>query len=233
MTATYGDIIFFAIVALFLGIKLFSVLGRKESDEDIRKIITKHEQASAGKLADLAAQANKKPALLKPVASNDQEKQEEVIDEISYSDEIKAILQNIKKADTSFEVNNFVYGAKAAFEMVMKAFSENDKNTLKMLLVPHIYDVLERKIDSNISSAITEQKSIVAIDAKEITAAQFANNVVKLRLNFMSEQINIVKDANGNVISGGATKIEVVEDSWEFERNIKSPNPNWLITAIS
>ncbi len=230
MEATYGDIIFFALVAAFIAIKLFSVLGKKDSDDEIQEIIRKHEQASAG----VNAEANVKKAPAQIIIGDKNPKDEpEIIDEVSYSDSTKQNLAEISSKDANFKVNNFVYGAKLAFEMVFKAYSTNDKETLKHLLANNIFETLTQKIANNLSDGKKEERNIVSIDAKEITSAELNNNIAKIRLKVLSEQINLIRDLEGNIIAGNPSQIEIVEDEWEFERNIKSLSPNWLITSLS
>ncbi len=234
MGAGYTDIIFFAVVAAFLVLKLISVLGRKDSDEKVNEIVKKHDQAKAAFEERIAtAQRAKQPVAVPKLLVAPLPVIEE-IDEVDFgSDEIKKTIEIIKEKDASFNVNNFVIGAKGAFDMVMKAFSKNNKETLKLLLSDDVYKTISKIVDENIAQNKFEERSIVSIDAKTISAAELSENIVKLRLNFVSEQISLVKDREGKLISGNPTKIEAVEDSWEFERNIRSTDPNWKITAIS
>lgn len=234
MAAGYGDIIFFAVVAAFLVLKLIGVLGRKDSDEEIDTIVKRHEQAKIAYDERVASVKNAKQQKQLPQTPVIQTAEPEVIDEVDFAnDSIKDTIELIKTKDPQFSVNSFVIGSKAAFDMVMKAFSNNDRETLKLLLSDDLYSMLSKVLDENIATNRKEEKSVVAIDAKTITAAELSGTVVKLRLNFISEQINLVKDKEGKLISGSPSRIEAVEDNWEFERNIRSSDPNWKITAIS
>ncbi|MDX1948963.1 MAG: Tim44/TimA family putative adaptor protein [Rickettsiales bacterium] len=230
MEATYGDIIFFALVAAFIAFRLFSVLGKKDSDDQIQEIIRKHEQASAGVTPE--ASAKKAPAQI-ILNSKDKKEDPEIIDEVTYSDITKQNLAEISSKDANFKVNNFVYGAKLAFEMVFKAYSTNDRETLKNLLAGNLFETITQKLNSNLTEGKREERNIVSIDAKEITSASLNNNIARVRLKVLSEQINLVKNEAGELISGNPTQIEIVEDEWEFERNIKSLSPNWLIVSLS
>jgi predicted lipid-binding transport protein (Tim44 family) len=224
--ANSADIIFFAVVAVYLGIKLFSVLGKK-NDQD-----TKLESRRASFALPEAIGDNK------PVMMPQGIKQPEVIvknklEDFKFtSDDAKNGIKEIIAKDPSFSIEHFVEGAKIAFEMLLKAFSENDKKTLKSLLSDELFVNFEKHVDDMTAKNHISVKSLVGIDDIEITSAIINGSKFKIGLKFMSEQINVTKDVNGNIIEGDSKKIEVVEDHWEFERNTRSGNPNWAVVSL-
>jgi predicted lipid-binding transport protein (Tim44 family) len=221
------DIIFLIAVSAYLAIKLFSILGRKnEQDSNIEAKTPA--SAPMPVLKDI-----RKP---NTVANNNTQQQpvfKNNLDDFKFTDDVakngmKLVLEN----DKNFNIGMFLEGAKIAFEMVLKAFSQNDKGTLKELLSDEIYNNFSNMIDENIRNNIKVSKSLVGIDSAEFNEVSLNGSNIVIKLRFITEQINTVIDANGNVIEGDSKNIETVEDFWQFEHNIKSSNPNWVITSL-
>ncbi len=222
MTASYADIFFFAAVAVYLGLKLFSILGKKnEQDANIES------RRPAMSIPDITLE--KESAQQKAAVQVEKNKLENFV---FLNDEAKSGIKEIIEKDTSFALETFVEGAKIALEMVMKAYSSFDKKTLKELLTDDVYQSLEKQIDEFTAQKVVSTKSLVAIEKVEIESASISGSRVKIGLKFLTEQINVTKDSNGNVISGNPKAIENVEDVIEFERNTRSSNPNWSIIAL-
>lgn len=207
MGAGYADIIFFAAVAVYLGIKLFSILG-KRNEEDVNA-----EQKRANFRLPEGFPENQKliqnvtPVVsLKPVVVNDLSKFKFT------SDAAKAGIDEIIAVDKGFVIEDFVEGAKTALEMVLKAYSEGDKNSLKDLLADDVYKVFEAQLDDMKTRNLVNTKTLIAVDDVEITAAQIVSSRAKISLRFLTEQINIIKNSEGAIIHGDSKQIENVED---------------------
>jgi predicted lipid-binding transport protein (Tim44 family) len=228
MAASYADIIFFAAVAIYLALKLFSVLGRK-NDEDMNLESKAQSIRVVEVLGGKEVQQAGAPAALKPqvfVPKNN-------LEDFKFSDDAaKSGIKEVIEKDATFSLENFVEGAKIAFEMVLKAFSEGDKKTLKELLADDVYPDLEREIDSLKEKNLASTRSLVAIEDAEIVSASVSGSRVRIFLKFLTEQINFVKDADGNVVEGDTKAIISVEDVMGFERNTRSSNPNWTIVSL-
>lgn len=236
MAFGYGDFVFLILVLAFLGFKLFSILGRRESDEDIERF------KQFGSRESQASKPQEKPDFRNKASFQVSEKQMkmaeevEVIDplkDINFTDEsIKEDFKLIMKRDLSFDPQNFIEGAKSAFEMVLKAYCEKDRETLKFLLDKEIYDEFSERIAEDEQKKINHNINLVAVDIEEVQFAKLNTNVAKIGLKIQSEQINFVKNEDDEIIEGNTNDIDIVDDEWVFERNIKSSNPNWLITSL-
>jgi len=222
MNSSSADIIFFAIVAVYLGIKLFSILGKKNEQD------TNPEQNRAKIiLPELVIERAETPE--SPIIMEEKNKLENFV---FTDDAAKAGIREIIERDNSFALEPFVEGAKIALEMLMNAFSSGDKKQLKQLLDEDVYKILEQQIDEASKQNIVNIKTLVAIEKVEIEAAYLSGSRARIKLKFLTEQVNATKDSNGNIISGNPKTIETVEDTIEFERNIRSGNPNWSITSL-
>ncbi len=228
MTAGYADIIFFAVVAIYLGLKLFSILGKKnDNDTNLEaraNTINIPGMPKAAEAVDAAAamQARQVP----PVEKNKLENFKFA------SDTAKSGMKEVIEKDSNFALEDFIEGAKMAVEMVLKAYSDGDKAMLKELLSDELYGNMSAQLDSQLQQGLVATKSLIAIEDVEIASATVAASRVKIGLRFLTEQINVTKDSNDSVVEGDPKAIITVEDEWEFERNIRSSNPNWTIISI-
>lgn len=223
MTASYADIIFFAVVAVYLGLKLFSVLGKKNEQDS--KIEIRKASIAMPEFQVERESAQQKAAVVQAEKNK--------LENFTFLDEnAKNGVKEIIEKDPSFALESFVEGAKMALEMLFKAFSTGDKKTLKQLLADDIYPGLEKQLDEHTNQNLVHIKSLVAIENVEIASASVAGSRAKIGLKFLTEQISVTKDSNGNIVSGNPKAIETVEDFVEFERNTRSSNPNWSITSL-
>lgn len=225
-SATYGDIIFFALIAVYLAVKLSGVLGKKNDEDE-------------NFTSDISGNYSAKPATVPNVVV---ETKAEEVEQVDFSDEIKEFkfsddkikntVEEIVKKNQGFSLVAFVEGAKSAFDLILKSFSEGDKKTLKSLLSAPLYKDFTKRMDEFSKNDLTPVKSLVSIVVDEISGAKLSGSVASIKLKFTTEQINFVKDEEDNVVDGDSSFIETIEDEWEFEKNLKSANPNWQIVAV-
>ena len=137
----------------------------------------------------------------------------------------------IVAADKSFDPKTFTGGAKAAYEMIVNAFNEGDRKTLKNLLSREVYDSFVQAIGDRESRGEVVQSSFVSLDKADITAATMKGRTAHVTVRFVSQMISAVKDKAGAVIEGSAEKITEVTDLWTFARDTSSGDPNWRLVA--
>jgi predicted lipid-binding transport protein (Tim44 family) len=140
-------------------------------------------------------------------------------------------LDAIVAADPNFDHKHFLTGARAAYEMIVNAFAEGDRRTLKNLLSREVYDGFEAAIGEREKRGETVESRFVSIDNAEITAAEFRGRTAQLTVRFQCKLISVTRDKNGNVIDGNAEKVTDVTDVWTFARDLSSRDPNWKLVA--
>ena len=123
----------------------------------------------------------------------------------------------------------FIKGAKAAYEMIITSFAKGDKKALKPLLNKEIYknfsDEIDHRKKENLKSALT----FVGVKSAEIENFEKKDNIYTFTVNFVSEIITCKKDKNNKVIEGNPDIIKTVKDVWKFSKNMWSSNPNWYL----
>ncbi len=140
-------------------------------------------------------------------------------------------LAALRAADRSFEPKSFVEGAKLAYEMIVTAFAEGDRKTLKNLLSREVYDGFVGAIADRESRGETVSSNFVAIEKAEITDAAVRGRTGQVTVRFVSQLITATYDRDGTVIQGDPSAVADVTDIWTFARDVGSRDPNWKLVA--
>ncbi len=123
----------------------------------------------------------------------------------------------------------FIKGAKAAYEMIITSFAKGDKKTLKPLLNKEIYQNFSDEIDHRKKENSKSELTFVGVKSAEIKNFEKKDNIYTFTVNFVSEIITYKKDKNNKVIEGSPDIIKTVNDIWKFSKNMWSSNPNWYL----
>ena len=123
----------------------------------------------------------------------------------------------------------FIKGAKAAYEMIITSFAKGDKKTIKPLLNKEIYKNFSDEIDHRKKENLKSELTFVGVKSAEIKNFEKKDNNYTFTVNFVSEIITCKKDKNNKVIEGNPDIIKTVNDVWKFSKNMWSNNPNWYL----
>ena len=142
--------------------------------------------------------------------------------------EKKVVNLNTNKLDDAAK-EQFINGAKAAYEMIITSFAKGDKKALKPLLNKEIYKNFSDEIDHRKKENLKSELTFVGVKSAEIKNFEKKDNIYIFTVNFVSEIITCKKDKNNKIISGNPDIIKTVNDVWKFSKNIWSSNPNWYL----
>jgi len=147
--------------------------------------------------------------------------------------------QEIQKETTNKNLENqtfddsakqeFLNGAKAAYETIVTSFAKGDKNILKPLLNKEIYKNFSDEIDNRKKENIKSELTFVGVKSAKIKNFEKKDNIYTFTVDFVSEIITCKKDKNNKVIEGNPDIIKIVNDIWKFSKNMWSNNPNWYL----
>lgn len=140
-------------------------------------------------------------------------------------------LEKIADADRDFSTRIFVDGAKVAYEMVVTAFAQGDRQTLKNLLARDVYEGFAKAIDDREKAGNVLQSRFVGIDKTEVTGADMKGRKASVTIRFVAEFISATLNKAGEVIEGDPKQVREVTDVWTFERDTSTRDPNWKLTA--
>lgn len=217
----YLDILFFAAVAGFIALRLRSVLGRKTGDENRR---TRMPGSPSGQdnVVPLPTKDTAKPPPPPPLPS--------AMDEIPLVGEGAVVgIRDIKNADRSFDAENFAEGARMAFGMILDAFAKGDRESLRGLLADDVYESFSSVISEREANDQVMDAEILDMSRCSLEEATLTGSLAQITVQFVTEQRNTLRDADGNAIDGEG-EVEEIVDFWTFERDISSDDPNWRLT---
>jgi predicted lipid-binding transport protein (Tim44 family) len=226
----FVDIIFFALVAAFIILRLRSVLGRRTGHEQRRDPFAKPQPGSK-----VPGQADA-PA---DVTQRGDTQRGDVVqlprragsDAVPASSPLAAALTQIKVADPSFDEAAFEKGARSAFEYIVTAFAAGDRDKLRPLLNDEVYANFESAIVAREAVGQKRETTLVRIKSAEIVEARMESPTALVTVKYASEQINATRNAAGDVVEGNPDRITDVVDIWTYARNTRSNDPNWTLVA--
>jgi predicted lipid-binding transport protein (Tim44 family) len=140
-------------------------------------------------------------------------------------------LATIMQADGEFDPEHFLAGAKVAYEMVVTAYAQGDRATLKNLLAPDVYEGFVSAITEREKKEQKAELTFVGIEEVKMTAAELEGKTSRIALRFVAELISATRDKEGKIVEGDATEVQTIRDSWTFARDVSSRDPNWKLVA--
>ncbi len=238
------DIIFFAMVAAFLVLRLRSVLGRRDGHErDFRNPFKprnkeQNKEQNKEKTSENPDDATPDDNVI-PLSgrddpdSDDAGEKERSPEPPDDDDPLAQGLFKVRSADPSFNAEEFISGARIAFEVIVGAYAAGDAAALKPLLNAEVYANFSQAIRDREQAGETLEDTLVGITSAEIVEAYVDDGTLSITAKFVSEQINATRDENGDVIDGNPNAVIDVTDFWTFARDVKSNDPNWDLVATS
>jgi predicted lipid-binding transport protein (Tim44 family) len=226
----YVDIILFAMIAAFLVLRLRSVLGRHKDD---------------GRPPSRPTDRIPGDTLGQPSATGDDsviqlpERMRRPRTENPFDDQpvagpagpLDAGVAEMRAYDPSFDLKEFLNGARAAFEMIVQGFAEGDRKTLKMLLSADVFENFDAAMRDREARNETLENTLIRIVSVDPTETEVEHGIASITVKIVSEQVNVTKNASGEVVSGNVNHIAEVIDIWTFSRDLRSRDPNWKLVA--
>lgn len=216
MNSSLLSLLVLAGIAIFLILRLRSVLGTREGHET--------------------------PAAPRPGPSETRRRDFEVIeggpdrditDHVEDGSESARALAAMKLAEPGFSVSEFLQGARGAYEMILMAFENGDVDELRPFLADDVMETFETVIRQRQEQGLTIDASFIGVRELTLDSASFdrATGVGEITVRFVAELTSVVKNADGQVIEGDPNEIKRQRDVWTFARNMGAENPNWELVA--
>ncbi|HCU59004.1 MAG TPA: hypothetical protein DIC64_03385 [Alphaproteobacteria bacterium] len=208
--AAYMDLIFLGLVVALILYRLNNVLGTRPERPQI-KIVSKKE---FDKIYDMIQGKIK-----------EDEKFADIKMPQTAADEVLSSIDGFSK-------ESFLKRASKAFEMVLEAFANRDIETLKMLTTSKLYKKFEAIIKEREEQNISAEDDLIRICEMEIVDAKISSkNIAQISVKFQSEQVNVLKNAQGEIIEGDENFVQQITDVWTFEKDLNSNSPVWLLNS--
>ncbi len=206
----YLDIIFLLVLVLVIFSKLKSVLGTGADDNKVIMIPKEHFDKVYRELRKHSLDESAEPADISLLSPLDKE------------------LIKIP----NFNKKLFIKGAQRAFETILAAFSKGDVKTLSMLVNKELLKRIEKVINERKQNGIVTESDLISFVETEIESVNFVDNEkVNLIVKFVSEQVNLLKNADGDIIEGDENYVQTISDVWTFEKSLNPKINNWLLCS--
>lgn len=214
------DIVLFAMIAIFLVLRLRSILGRRDGFD--RSMERRSGPVPVPGMGGKAPQAPVLEGRAEPAAPS-------VILPDPQSP-AGVTLQRMRSVDPGFDPAHFLQGAEGAFRLIVEAFARGDRATLRPLLDDPTFTRFEQAIAAREQAGETQRTELRAIDRATIEAASLDGTVADITVRFVSTQVAQTLDQTGKVVSGVDAPTELV-DLWTFRRDLSRPDPAWRLVA--
>lgn len=214
----YIDIIFFAILAGFLFFKLRQVLG-EYNEED--KPGSKPSQDQG--LAKNKPQDTQKSTPVSGYVSSLQ------LRSITASRSVADAVKQVMTRHESFDPGHFLDGAKRAFDMIVNAYTSGNKDLLKKLLTPELYQAYAKDIDEREKEGKVLEIVVHSLKDTIISDVDVRENVTRIYVTYKAEETTYLRDRNGEIIEGNPSERDHVTDIWMFEQNLNNDDPTWYL----
>ena len=207
-------IVILALVALFIGLRLYSVLGER----------TGHEQQPILRPADQDARLHPpvvQPPVTQPSADNS--------GDLAYVPLAGPGVRAILAADPSFDVARFLEGAKAAYPLVLEAFWKGDLDTLKPHVDAHVFETFSSAVEQRKKDGLSLDNRLVTIEQAVISEAEMERTTAVVTVRFEADIAAVTRNSDGQVVAGSLSDAVQTRDMWTFRRDLASRDPNWLL----
>jgi predicted lipid-binding transport protein (Tim44 family) len=207
-------IVILALVALFIGLRLYSVLGER----------TGHEQQPILKPADPDARVEPRPSQpspTTPVAAD--------AGDMAFVPTAGPGVRAILAADPAFDVARFLDGAKAAYTLILDAFWKGDLDDIRLHVDPHVYETFAGAVEQRKKDGLVLDNRLVAIEQAVISEATTDKSVATITVRFEADIAAVTRNGQGDVVAGSLSDAVQTHDLWTFRRDLSTHDPNWLL----
>jgi len=206
------EIVLLAMVALFVGLRLYAVLGRR----------TGHEQQPVTR-PEAVPGAEPPP----PVADAAPDRAEG--SGFVYEDRAAGGIRAIVSADPGFDVSRFLEGAQGAYRMILEAFWKGDRSELAHLVGDEVRASFDEAIAAREAAGHRLDNRLIAIERALIEDAELRGRTASITVRFDADIAAVTRDQSGEVVAGSLTDAVATHDRWTFRRTLGTSDPNWLL----
>ena len=217
LPVTAFSIVLLAMIAAFLGMRLYSVLGKRTGHEQEPVLPRRDERAT--------------PTQVRLEDGDGQSAPRDAADTsgLVYEPAAEPGLRQLLATDRNFDAGRFMEGAEAAYRMILEAFWAGDRDVLRDLCDDDSYEAFVEAIDAREARGERLENRLMGIDSAKITAVEISRNEARITVHYRADISAVTRDADGRMIAGSMSDAAQTDDMWTFRRAIGSNDPNWLL----
>ena len=169
--------------------------------------------------------------ILKPINKNSEEAIANNVVHIVRANEAVDKVSANEETPENFNKEMFMQGARKVFELILQAFSSGDLLPVKDLVSKKVFEAFNTTLAERKEQNMTSEVDFICFDKSEIKDVKFLKNSIKVVVEFVSEQVNLLRNAQGEVVEGDENFVQKITDVWTFERMINAKNNNWVLVS--
>jgi len=207
-------IVILALIALFIGLRLYSVLGER----------TGHEQQPILKPADPEAMVEPRPSQPSVFASSGVD-----AGDMAYLPTAGPGVRALLAADPSFDVAHFLEGAKAAYRMILEAYWKGDLDEVRSHVDDQVFETFSSSVEQRAKDGLVLDNRLVTIEQVLISEATLERTLATVTVRFEADIAAVTRNKDAEVVAGSLSDAVQTRDLWTFRRDIASRDPNWVL----
>lgn len=202
-------------IAVFLILRLKNVLGTREGFE--KPVAPRQAESSA-----------RKPDLSVIEGGPDRD----ITDHAEEGTDTAFALSNMKRLEPDFSVNDFIQGARAAYEMILMGFERGDLAEIKPFLSQEVYETFAQVVEAREQQGLTVEAEFLGVRETALVEAELiGGKTAEITIRFVGELISTVRDNAGEIVEGAPNTPKKQRDVWTFARQMGTDDPNWQLVA--
>ena len=209
-------IVILALVALFIGLRLYSVLGERTGHEQPILKPADPDQAEARIDPRATQRTGPVPAAAEP-------------DDMAYLPTAGPGVRALLAADSSFDVAKFLEGSKGAYRLILESFWKGDLDEMRPYVDDHVFETFSGAVEQRSKDGLVLDNRLVAIDQALVVGAELDRSVALVTVRFEADIAAVTRNAAGDVVAGSLSDAVQTRDRWTFRRDTASRDPNWLL----
>ena len=216
MSSALFQLIVLAGIAIFLILRLKSVLGTRDGFEEDIDPIERPSPRDTSRFEVIEGGPDR-----------------DIIDHVPEGSDAAVALAQMKRVEPSFNVAAFLQGSRAAYEMILMAFEKGDLAPVKPFLAPAVYEAFDEAVQARVAQGLSVEAEFLGLRELTLTDASFdgRSREAEVTVRFGGELISVARDAMGKVVEGDPRSPRKQRDSWTFSRIMGSADPNWQLVA--
>ncbi|WP_319825185.1 Tim44/TimA family putative adaptor protein [Thalassovita sp.] len=215
MNSPILQLLVLAAIAVFLILRLKNVLGTREGFE--KPVLPREAEKSA-----------RRPDLSVIEGGPDRD----ITDHVEEGTDAALALSNMKRLEPSFSVNEFLQGARAAYEMILMGFERGDLAEIKPFLSQEVYETFAQVVEARREQGLSVEAEFLGVRETSLAEAELLpDNVAEITVRFVGELSSVVRDSAGEIVEGKPNAPKKQRDVWTFARKLGTDDPNWQLVA--
>jgi predicted lipid-binding transport protein (Tim44 family) len=216
MNSSLLQLLVLAGIAVFLILKLRSVLGTREGFE--KPPVPVEQARPRGKRTFEVIEGGP---------------DRDIIDHVAEGSEAARALAAMKQAEPGFSVSDFLTGARGAYEMILMAFERGELDSIRPFLNDEVEASFAQAINARERDGLTVEANFIGLREMAIADADFdaTTRTAEITVRFTGELTTVVRNAAGEVVDGHPTSPKRQRDAWTFARRMGVQDPNWQLVA--